>query len=127
MKIMKRILTTNVTSSGSLNTDAVTKALLLHRNTPAPDMGISPAELLFGRNINDHLPNPITFRKEWSELADLREKVHQKRIYASSMKNTTSNLKELPQFSRTRLETINVNGTAQESSLKFYLINNIAS
>ena len=79
VKTIKRILTTNVTPSGSLDTDAVAKALLLHRNTPPPDIGVSPAELLFGRNINDHLPNPITFRKEWSELADARETAYNKR------------------------------------------------
>ena len=47
---MKRILTTNISPSG-LDTDAASKALLLHRNTPAQDMGVSPAELLFGRPL----------------------------------------------------------------------------
>jgi hypothetical protein len=34
VKTMKRILTTNIPPSGSLDTDEVAKALLLHRNTP---------------------------------------------------------------------------------------------
>ena len=36
---MKRLLSTNIAPSGSLDTDAVTKALLLHRNTSPPDIG----------------------------------------------------------------------------------------
>eukprot|EP00111_Clytia_hemisphaerica_P024151 TCONS_00071197-protein len=64
VKVMKRILATNFSPSGSLNTDGLTKALLLHRNTPPPDMGVSPSELLFGRNITDHMPRPVTFRRE---------------------------------------------------------------
>jgi len=79
VKTAKRILTTNGTESGSLDTDDVAKALLLHRNTPPPDIGVSPAELFFGRNINDHLPSPVKFRKEWSELADGRETAYNKR------------------------------------------------
>ncbi|XP_057310221.1 uncharacterized protein K02A2.6-like [Hydractinia symbiolongicarpus] len=84
VKTMKRILTSNVSPTGSLDTEAVTKALLLHRNTPAPDMGISPAELLFGRNLPDHLPQPITFRREWSDLADAREMTHARRFELSN-------------------------------------------
>ena len=79
VKMAKRILTTNINESGSLDTDAVIKALLLHRNTPSPDIGVSPSELLFGRTINDHLPNPVRFRQEWSELADARERAFNKR------------------------------------------------
>ena len=86
VKTIKRILASNVSPTGSLDTEAVAKALLLHRNTPAPaDMGVSPEELLFGRNISDHLPYPIQFRREWSELADTREKTYMRRFdYAST-------------------------------------------
>ena len=55
VKTMKRILSENITPSGSLDTDAVARALLLHRNTPPPDIGASPSELLFGRHLTDHL------------------------------------------------------------------------
>ena len=71
MKHMKRILTTNIGIDGSLDVDS--RALLLHRNTPSIDIGASPAELLFGRHIRDHLPKPTQFRREWVDLADLRE------------------------------------------------------
>ena len=90
VKTMKRILTTNVSPSGSLDNNEVAKALLLHRNTPPPDIGASPAELLFGRHINDHMPSPSRFRKEWSELADGREKAMRMRhLYATKHENTT--------------------------------------
>ena len=77
--LTQRILTTNISNSGSLDTNPVGKALLLHRNTPSPDIGASPAELIFARPINDHLPNPITTRKVWPELADAREKAFDRR------------------------------------------------
>ena len=88
VKCMKRILTTNITPSGSLDTDTVAKALLLHRNSPPPDMGVSPAELLFGRNISDHMPKPVHLRLEWSELGDMRERTHIRRYnYATKDKD----------------------------------------
>ena len=89
VKTVKRILTTNVSPSGTLDTDEVAKALLLHRNTPAIDMGISPSELLFGRPLNDHLPSPTHFRRQWLELADIRENTLRKRFsnYAKNKPN----------------------------------------
>lgn len=78
VKTVKRILTTNISQSGSLDTNNVAKALLLYRNTPSPDMGVSPSEL-FRHNIRDHLPAPRRFRKEWIELADIRENAFSKR------------------------------------------------
>ncbi|XP_057310652.1 uncharacterized protein LOC130648615 [Hydractinia symbiolongicarpus] len=48
VKCMKRILTCTISASGSLDTNNVAKALLLHCNTPPPDIGTSPAELFFG-------------------------------------------------------------------------------
>ena len=92
---MKRILTTKISPSGSLNTDEVGMALLLHRNTPPPDIGASPAELLFGRSINDHLPSPNQIRKEWSELADAREKASMKRQYNVNRNQRDNPLKPL--------------------------------
>ena len=79
VKTMKRILTTNVSPSGTLDTDEVVKALLLHRNTPVADMGLSPAELLFGRPINDHLPRPTQYRQQWQTHAQIRENAAHKR------------------------------------------------
>lgn len=95
VKCMKRILTTNVSQSGSIDTDEIAKALLLHRNTPAPDMGASPAEFLFGRPIKDHLPPPVQFHKQWLELANLREETFHKRHSLAIQHKTCTPLHEL--------------------------------
>ena len=56
VKTAKRILTSNTKSDGSPNWDDIKRALLQHRNTPLQDLAISPAQMLFGRPIRDHLP-----------------------------------------------------------------------
>ena len=96
VKYMKRLLTANISESGSLDTENVAKSLLLHRNTPPPDVGVSPAELLFGRSIRDHLPDPVKFRHEWIDMADLREKAMGKRFeHACNRLPPTSTLNPL--------------------------------
>ena len=92
---MKRMLTINISPSGSLDTDAAANALLLHSNTPPPDMGVSPAKLLFGRHITDHMLKPICFKQEWSELADMREMAHARRKEESTRGNYRRELKPL--------------------------------
>ena len=94
VKQMKRILTTNIGCDGSLDSDNVAKALLLHRNTPSSDIGASPAELLFGRPIRNHLPTPVDVRREWTELAKQREIAMRKR-FISNVRGATPK-KSLP-------------------------------
>ena len=53
VKKCKRLLTDNTGPTGSLNNDSFMRALLQIRNTPDPDCNISPAEILFGRQIRD--------------------------------------------------------------------------
>ena len=55
VKVMKRILTENVSESGSLDTDKILKALLCYKNTP-DESGLSPAMILMGRQLRDSLP-----------------------------------------------------------------------
>ena len=65
-------MTNNVDRFGTLDTDTD-----LYRNAPVQDVGISPAVMLFGYPIRDHLPNLLarnTILSEWSEIRDLREK-----------------------------------------------------
>ena len=100
---MKRLLTTNISPSGSLDTNAVAKAILLHRNTPPPDMGVSPAELLFGHPLRDHMPKPVRMRLEWLELADRRETAHAQR---NSYANSHANHRDLNPLSRGDLVSI---------------------
>ena len=56
VKTMKRLLAQNTGPGGSLNTDKMLRALLQYRNTPDPDTGLSPAEVIFGRQIRDFTP-----------------------------------------------------------------------
>ena len=53
---MKRLLTNNVSLSVKLDTDKFTQAILQFRNTPDPNNGISPAEIIFGLTLRDALP-----------------------------------------------------------------------
>ena len=68
VKSARRILADNVSSTGSLDTDSVARAVLQYRNTPLPGIGLSPAQILFHRNLRDTLPcHPSHFQlhKEW--------------------------------------------------------------
>lgn len=44
---MKRLITNNTGSGGTLNTDALATALLNYRNTPDRGSKLSPAQILF--------------------------------------------------------------------------------
>ena len=56
VKTTKRMLMSSTRSDGSRNWDHVARALLQHRNTPIKGLGLSPAQLLFGRSFKDLLP-----------------------------------------------------------------------
>ena len=83
VKTAKRIPTSNTKSDGSPNWDDVKRALLQHRNTPLQDLAISPAQMLFGRAIRDHLPvKPGLFKPSevWITTRDQRELALRHRI-----------------------------------------------
>ena len=76
VKSMKRLLKDNTTATGSLNCDRFSRALLEYRNTPCRDIGVSPSNILFGRNLKDHLPasvEQLKVRKEWRFTREMRE------------------------------------------------------
>ena len=81
VKSAKRILLGNINSvTGALDTEAAAKAIMTHRNTPAQGTGVSPAELLFGRNLRDHLPRvDRKLRQEWQEISHMRAQALAKR------------------------------------------------
>ena len=64
MKVVKRLLETNVGADGTLDTDKVVAALLQLRNTPDRECRLSPAQVLFGRSIRDALPKITTVHAE---------------------------------------------------------------
>ena len=56
VRTVKRLLRGNVGPGGSLDSDRVARALLNYRNTPDRDLGRSPAQIVFGRSLNDAMP-----------------------------------------------------------------------
>ena len=81
VKSAKRILLGNINRvTGALDTDAAARALMTHRNTPAQDTGVSPAVMLFGRELRDHIPRTDRqLRPEWQAVAESREQALAKR------------------------------------------------
>jgi len=55
VKTAKRLLRANTSALGTLDSDRFLRTMLQLRNTPDPDCGMSPAEIVFGRNIRDSL------------------------------------------------------------------------
>ena len=94
VKATKRLLRENTGPEGSLNTDAMVKALLVKRNTPDPDCKLSPAEVVFGRKLRDTLPckglqnGPMVYQnqdiaKKWRDTWDLKEQALKHRYLKS--------------------------------------------
>ena len=82
VKSAKRLVMENLGPRGSLDTDRFARALLAHRNNPDPETGFSPAQVIFGRELRDHLPALVSRyqpRQEWRLEADLRERALAKR------------------------------------------------
>ena len=85
VKSAKRLIRENVGPASTLNTNQVVQALLSHRNCPDPATGVSPAQIVFGREIRDIIPrSSYKPRKAWSEMAEARESSFLKRHYAKS-------------------------------------------
>ena len=63
VKSAKRLIRDNTGSKRRLDTDRFAGALLEHRNTPDPDTDLSPAQVIYGRQIRDFQRDDI-----WSLL-----------------------------------------------------------
>ena len=84
VKICKRLLMENMDSQGDLDTDTFGRAMLEYRNTPNPETKLSPAQVVFGRNIRDFIPVlPYKYEpcQEWSLLQEDRERAFAKKLY----------------------------------------------
>ena len=109
VKTAKRLLQNNIGPNGSVKTEAVCRALLQYRNTPIKNVGLSPAQMLFHRQLRDVLPvrsSLLRPHQQWITAANNREKALQKRD--SQMKGRynifTKSLKPLPVGSRIRIQ-----------------------
>ena len=60
MKSLKRMLRDIVGNSDSLDSDAVTEALLRHANTKCRVLNKSPAEIAYGRCLKDFFPQQVS-------------------------------------------------------------------
>lgn len=82
MTTARRIIADCTGRGGSVDTDAVAKAILLYRNTPLANINKSPAQLLFGRVLRDHLPTHphlLHLHLDWLHSAEEREAAFTKR------------------------------------------------
>ena len=76
VKSAKRIIYDSTNADGSLNNDLAVKAILQYRNTPLQDCGLSPAQIVFHRQLRDSIPcHPSKYQlhPEWLALAKERE------------------------------------------------------
>ena len=77
VKTAKRTLIDLTDGYGRLRHDLAARAMMTHRNTPHQDLGLSPAEMLYGWVIRDHLPilrEKYQIHKRWREIRELRER-----------------------------------------------------
>ena len=95
---IKRLLRYNTTKSGSLNCNGFSRAISRYRNTPCRDIGVSPSNILFGRNLKDHLPattESLKVRKEWRFDREMREQALAVK-FAEVEKNLGGGARDLP-------------------------------
>ena len=100
VKSCKRMIRDNTGSKGELNKDKFARALLQYRNTPLQGIGLSPAQILFGREIRDFFPfapGKAGIRQEWRVTADDREEALAKR-HATNIETWNRNVKELSEL-----------------------------
>ena len=77
VKTAKRILLDNANPDGSLDNDRVLRAILQNRNTPIPELGLSPAQILLHKQLRDSIPATVELykpHKDWIISAEQREK-----------------------------------------------------
>ena len=84
MGAAKRLIKDAVKMSGELDTITLIKGMLQLRNTPDPDTGLSPAQMLLGRQLRDFIPSKPSadiptkfssndFSDAWKKVADWRD------------------------------------------------------
>ena len=100
VKSAKRMVRDNLNPDGSMHGDKFARALLIHRNTPDPTTGDSPAIIIYGRTLRDHLPTPLhkfSMKTDWEKAAKRREDCYMKRHYAKC-EDLSNKAKSLPKL-----------------------------
>ena len=80
IKSAQKLLRENTGHDGSLVRDTFFRALLQHRNTPDPNTGVSPAQVLFCQPIKDFIPfQPYKFQTQegWRLAQEDRETIRE--------------------------------------------------
>ena len=104
VKSAKRILMDNVGADGTLNNDAMVRALLTHRNTPDPGCKLSPAQILLGRPLRDTLPtiskevmifNNDELQPQWRDAWRAKEEALKTR-YVKTVENLNEHTRAFP-------------------------------
>ena len=93
VKTAKRIIMNNTSVDGSLNNDKAARAIMTYRNTPLQHINLSPAQILFHRQLRDHLPiDPSHYKlhEEWLLSAKQREVALAKRNEATTARYNQS-------------------------------------
>ena len=101
VKAAKRIIIDNANPNGSIDNDKVARAILQYRNTPLPYINLSPAQILFHRELRDYLPaNPKLYKlhKDWIISSTDREQAYAQRNerLAKSYNMSARHLPEIP-------------------------------
>ena len=127
VKTFKQLITNNTSPTGSLNTDALQRAILQYRNTPDPYTKLSTAQCVFGRPIRDFipiLPGRYVPHPTWRDTLAAREEALRNR-HIKAAERWTEHTRRLPPLrvgimyvSRTRQVHIPPNGTRQALLLK---------
>ena len=91
VKSAKRLLRANVGPMGTLDTDKFLRAMLQLRNTPDPDCGVSPAEIVFGRTLRDNMGfvdylDRNQYSQRWQDAWAAKEEALRARFINSSEK-----------------------------------------
>ena len=82
VKTAKRMIKDNIGQDGKV-TDKFVRAILQYRNTPLPDTRLSPAQIVFGRQMRDLLP-ALNYKyepkQEWGLVREYRERAMARRL-----------------------------------------------
>ena len=100
VKTVKRLMRSNIDTSGNLNTDKFLQAMLQLRNTPDQDCGISPAEIVFGRKLQDNLKFSTYVRRRnysnrWQQAWASKEDALRTR-FARTVEKLNAHARDLP-------------------------------